>query len=125
MALSKGGKVASIVALSSLKSLHPVKFTFESPKGSTSKKNEEDNPICPSCKKGLSNSILTFCKPLSSLSPSYLGSSYDRLGMKPCGHVTCKTCTDTLVKPAGQCVECDAKLTGGDVIGLKREGELS
>jgi len=29
---------------------------------------------------------------------------------KPCGHVTCKTCTDTLVRPAAQCVVCDVSL---------------
>ena len=43
--------------------------------------------------------------------------------MKPCSHVTCKTCTDTLVRPAKQCVVCDKLLAEGDVLELKREGE--
>jgi len=43
--------------------------------------------------------------------------------MKPCSHVTCKTCTDTLVRPANQCVVCDKLLAEGDVLELKREGE--
>ena len=43
--------------------------------------------------------------------------------MKPCSHVTCKTCTDTLVRPANQCVLCDKLLVEGDVLELKREGE--
>lgn len=47
---------------------------------------------------------------------------------KPCAHVTCKTCTDTLVRPAKQCVVCDTPLkvdaTKGDIIELRREGEF-
>jgi zinc-RING finger domain len=42
--------------------------------------------------------------------------------MKPCSHVTCKTCTDTLVRPANQCVVCDKLLAEGDILELKREG---
>lgn len=42
--------------------------------------------------------------------------------MKGCSHVTCKTCTDTLVRPSNQCVECDKLLTEGDILELKREG---
>ena len=45
--------------------------------------------------------------------------------MKPCGHVTCKTCTDTLVKPAMQCIVCDVKLGDKDVIELTREGAVT
>ena len=42
--------------------------------------------------------------------------------MKPCGHVVCKTCTDSLVKPAKQCIQCDVKLGDKDIISLTREG---
>lgn len=42
--------------------------------------------------------------------------------MKPCGHVVCKTCTDTLVKPAMQCIQCDVQLADKDIIELTREG---
>ncbi len=42
--------------------------------------------------------------------------------MKPCGHIVCKTCTDTLVTPAKQCIVCDVKLGEKDVIALTREG---
>jgi len=42
--------------------------------------------------------------------------------MKPCGHVTCKACTDTLVRPAKQCIVCDKTLAKGDIIEFKREG---
>jgi hypothetical protein len=44
--------------------------------------------------------------------------------MKPCAHVTCKTCTDSLVRPAKQCVVCDKQLKEKDIIELKREGEV-
>ena len=44
--------------------------------------------------------------------------------MKPCGHVTCKTCTDTLVKPAKQCIVCDVQLGDKDIIDLAREGAI-
>ncbi|KAI0366517.1 hypothetical protein BV20DRAFT_1046107 [Pilatotrama ljubarskyi] len=66
-------------------------------------RDDERPPICPSCKKQLSNNTLMHV-------------------MKPCGHVTCKTCTDTLVKPAMQCIVCDVKLGDKDVIELTREG---
>ncbi|EMD36841.1 hypothetical protein CERSUDRAFT_114763 [Gelatoporia subvermispora B] len=102
------------------KNLIPVTFTFDTSSsnipsrsedsastGETSqeikKKEEEKDPMCPSCKKGFSNSVLMYL-------------------MKPCGHVTCKTCTDTLVKPAKQCIVCDSKLEDKDVISLMREG---
>lgn len=42
--------------------------------------------------------------------------------MKSCGHVVCKTCTDTLVKPAKQCIVCDAKVSEKEIIELTREG---
>ncbi|KAH9924987.1 uncharacterized protein BXZ73DRAFT_50170 [Epithele typhae] len=71
------------------------------PKGAT--REEEKPPICPSCKKQLSNNTLLHL-------------------MKPCGHVTCKTCTDTLVRPAKQCILCDVKLDKKDIIDLTREG---
>lgn len=41
---------------------------------------------------------------------------------KPCGHVTCKTCTDTLVRPDKQCIVCETKLKAKDIMELKREG---
>ena len=42
--------------------------------------------------------------------------------MKPCSHVVCKTCTDSLVRSAQQCVVCDHKLENSHIIELKREG---
>ncbi len=42
--------------------------------------------------------------------------------MKSCGHVTCKTCADTLVKPSKQCVVCDKVVAEKDIIPLAREG---
>jgi nitric oxide synthase-interacting protein len=44
------------------------------------------------------------------------------LVMKPCGHVACKTCTDTLVRLSGQCVACDHQLNMKDILELRREG---
>ncbi|CAL1710141.1 unnamed protein product [Somion occarium] len=104
------------------KNLIPIKFTYDTssnnrsaasvestPATTTSeeskaKKGEEPlNAICPSCKKGFSNSTLMFL-------------------MKPCGHVVCKTCTDSLAKPAKQCIQCDVKLADKDIISLTREG---
>ena len=42
--------------------------------------------------------------------------------MKPCGHVVCKTCTESLVKPSKQCIQCDKVLGDKDIILLTREG---
>ncbi|PFH51160.1 hypothetical protein AMATHDRAFT_143320 [Amanita thiersii Skay4041] len=71
--------------------------------GNNSKAKEDSEPMCPSCKKRLSNNILIYVT-------------------KPCGHVTCKTCTDTLVRPAKQCISCDTPLKEKEIIELKREG---
>ncbi|KIL66056.1 hypothetical protein M378DRAFT_186154 [Amanita muscaria Koide BX008] len=100
----------------SLKNLFSVKFTiFETnasssklsestpAEGSASKVKEDGEPMCPSCKKRLSNNSLIYV-------------------MKPCGHVTCKTCVDTLVRPSKQCIVCDTQLKDKDIIELKREG---
>jgi len=97
----------------SLKTLIPVKFTLYSSSSrseeSTAAEDESKvrkdapEPICPSCKKQLSNSVLIFLA-------------------KPCAHVTCKTCTDTLVRPAKQCIVCDTQLKEKDILELKREG---
>ncbi|KAI1786365.1 hypothetical protein LXA43DRAFT_898130, partial [Ganoderma leucocontextum] len=35
--------------------------------------------------------------------------------MKPCSHVTYKTCNDTLATPAKQCFVCNVKLGGEDI----------
>ncbi|ETW77515.1 hypothetical protein HETIRDRAFT_480192 [Heterobasidion irregulare TC 32-1] len=64
---------------------------------------EDGTAMCPACKKELSNSLHIFL-------------------MKPCAHVVCRTCTDTLVRPAMQCVVCDRELKPADVLELKREG---
>jgi nitric oxide synthase-interacting protein len=42
--------------------------------------------------------------------------------MKPCAHVTCKTCTDKLTRPSKQCTVCDQALGEKDIVELKREG---
>ena len=108
----------------------PVKFTLYSSssrsEGSTADEGESKvkkdvpEPICPSCKKQLSNSILIFRESSTStwrdLSLTYL------LVAKPCAHVTCKTCTDTLVRPAKQCIVCSTQLKEKDILELKREG---
>lgn len=99
------------------KNLIPVNFSFSSSgasssstpstpateNGDTSKRDESLDPICPSCKKTFSNNTLMFL-------------------MKPCGHVTCKTCHDSLVRPSKQCIECDKPLGDKDIIALAREG---
>lgn len=87
-----------------MKSLLPLEFSFHNGSGSsTTPTDDKQDPICPCCKKTLSNNSLIYF-------------------MKPCGHVVCKTCTDTLVKPALQCIVCDKQLKAEDVIELQREG---
>jgi nitric oxide synthase-interacting protein len=39
-----------------------------------------------------------------------------------CGHVVCKTCVDTVVKPQGRCCVCEAKLDREGIIPLGKEG---
>ncbi|KIK96878.1 hypothetical protein PAXRUDRAFT_32109 [Paxillus rubicundulus Ve08.2h10] len=97
-----------------LKSFTSVQFSFptsvsrseestpaETDKGK--KVEEPKDPICPSCKTNLSNNKLVFL-------------------MKACSHVVCKVCTDTLVRPAKQCIVCDRTLKDTDIVELKREG---
>ncbi|KIM41532.1 hypothetical protein M413DRAFT_445515 [Hebeloma cylindrosporum] len=111
--LCRGGGVGASHTVA-MKTLIPVKFTFYMPSSTSGSstaintnesntRKDEGDPICPSCKKRLSNSVMLFLS-------------------KPCAHVTCKTCTDTLVRPAMQCIVCDHKLKEKDIIELKREG---
>ncbi|KAF8639223.1 hypothetical protein AX17_001708 [Amanita inopinata Kibby_2008] len=79
------------------------KSTESTPVEGSSKAKEEAEPMCPSCKKRLSNNLLVFA-------------------MKPCGHVTCKTCVETLIRPSMQCIVCDVQLKDKDIVELKREG---
>ncbi|TDL27735.1 hypothetical protein BD410DRAFT_713503 [Rickenella mellea] len=88
----------------SLKSLTPVTFTFPNgPSDSKDSKTDDKSAMCPSCKKDFSNSVIMFL-------------------MKPCTHVVCKTCTETLVRPSSQCVVCDTPVDKKDQIELRREG---
>lgn len=106
----RGGNPPHPIAM---KNLIPVKFTFFNAGGGSSRsvdstpadgsRKEDPDPMCPSCKKKLSNNSLMYL-------------------MKPCAHVTCKTCTETLVRPAKQCVVCDKLLKEKDIVELKREG---
>ncbi|KAH8112919.1 hypothetical protein DFH11DRAFT_1857693 [Phellopilus nigrolimitatus] len=97
----KSGKDAHEI---SLKSLVPVEFTY--PKDlPPDVKNAADrrDAICPSCKKGLSNSNIMFL-------------------LTSCSHIVCKTCTETLVRPSSQCVVCDKEAPTEKIVELKREG---
>ncbi|KAG8902816.1 hypothetical protein FRB99_004083 [Tulasnella sp. 403] len=104
-----------------LKSLVPVEFTFDNssqPSASTSSTptpgassssstvnatTDSKRAICPSCKKVISNSAIAFL-------------------IRSCSHVICKTCTETLVQPASQCIVCDKKAKKKDIVELQREG---
>ncbi|CAE6446371.1 unnamed protein product [Rhizoctonia solani] len=87
-----------------LKGLIPVEFTTNSNGESTSAPPKDNlECICPSCKKTLNLGVMFL--------------------MRPCSHVLCKTCTDTLITPNKQCVVCDSALPNPkDVIQLSREG---
>ncbi|EJD01934.1 uncharacterized protein FOMMEDRAFT_141151 [Fomitiporia mediterranea MF3/22] len=97
----RGGQEAHEI---SLKSLVPVTFTYpkELPPDVRNPADRHD-AICPSCKKGFSNSTIMFL-------------------MTSCSHVVCKTCTDTLVRPAAQCVVCDSPTPKDKIVEMKREG---
>ncbi|KAJ7127189.1 hypothetical protein C8R44DRAFT_874258 [Mycena epipterygia] len=112
-----------------LKDLTPVKFSYHTEGAGTKEGKDPGEAVCPSCMKKLSNNVIMFL-------------------MKPCKHVVCRTCTDTLVRPSTTlssssassplkeesssqkvseeethaCVVCDAKLKKKDIIELKREG---
>ncbi|KAJ7475653.1 hypothetical protein FB451DRAFT_1244150 [Mycena latifolia] len=116
-----------------LKDLIPVKFTYHTEGKEVAGVKEGKDPgeaVCPSCMKKLSNNVIMFL-------------------MKPCAHVVCRTCTETLVRPppsgtaaspnsksqkddggsrkdTGEeghvCIVCDTQLKKKDVIELKREG---
>ncbi|KAJ7674159.1 hypothetical protein B0H17DRAFT_161175 [Mycena rosella] len=66
-----------------LKDLIPVKFSYhtEGKEGAGAKESKDPGEaVCPSCMKKLSNNVIMFL-------------------MKPCAHVICRTCTETLVRP--------------------------
>jgi len=100
----------------SLKSLTVVNFRIVSDAGrsstqSASASNSAVGDIeytCPSCRKTLSNNVASYV-------------------LKPCGHVLCNVCVDSLVKKSSpqQCAHCDTKLLSEKkkpIVELKREG---
>ncbi|CAD6565619.1 MAG: hypothetical protein CYPHOPRED_005880, partial [Cyphobasidiales sp. Tagirdzhanova-0007] len=63
---------------------------------------------CPTCRRTLSNNVASYV-------------------LKPCGHVLCNVCVETLVKASSpqQCAYCDTKLLSEKkkpIVALKREG---
>lgn len=112
-----------------LKTLFPVKFTqytSSAGPGSISSEGlmkEDTETMCPSCKKRLSNNILLF-RAFSFFLFRASVVLHVPLVSKSCGHVICKTCTDTLVRPAKQCLVCEMVVKEKDIIELKREGCL-
>lgn len=100
-----------------MKNLIPVKFTFE-----TSSNPDSQEAMCPSCKKVLSNNTLIYRMSILMLSFMYTY-NFHLVVAKPCAHVTCKTCTDTLVRPAKQCVVCDTPLKLGDDVHAGKDGK--
>lgn len=87
---------------------------------------EGENPICPSCRKQLTNSSRIFREcPYQTIGlsiPLLIVISV----MKPCFHVICKTCLDELVHSSKQCVVCDNEVKANvDILELKREGPKS
>ena len=109
----------------------PVKFTLYSSSSRSEESTPAENeskvkmdvpePICPSCKKHLSNSVLIFRESTTASNLVWIFLTY-LIVAKPCAHVTCKTCTDTLVRPAKQCIVCSTQLKEKDILELKREG---
>jgi len=111
------------------KTLLPVQLTYSGPKQNT--------PTCPSCTKELSNATSSFL--LSSRKPASSATDPADNGDEPpakkkkkgkkdeapyvCGHVVCKNCAETIVKPSGRCCVCEAEVDATGLIALGKEGE--
>ena len=98
-------------------------------------------PHCPSCARELSNSNASYL--LSSRSPAGAAESESARPAKKakkekkenqkekdaapyvCGHVVCKTCVDTIVKPAKRCCVCEAGVGEAGMIPVGKEGEAA
>lgn len=114
----------------SLKGLLPVVMRY--PPGS----REGGKPACPSCQKELSNAtgavLLSSREPAGEDEKEANGEGprkkakkdkKEKLAPAVCGHVVCKTCADTVVKPVGRCCVCEARVAPDDMIPLGVEGE--
>lgn len=95
---------------------------LETNNGKQNSKYDETDKVCPSCKKGLSNNKLLYC--MSYNFTSFVSIFISSIVMKPCSHVVCKTCFDSLVQQGEQCVVCEKKLKKTDMLQLNREGVL-
>ncbi len=88
-------------------------------------------PICPSCSRELSNAtpsiLLTSRSPLSTAADDQPKVKKAKKGKEKdelvCGHVVCKTCAETIVKPSGRCSVCEAGIGEGGMIPLGKEGQ--
>lgn len=122
-------KVSQDGAYDSRKTLLPVQLTYSGPKQTT--------PTCPSCTKELSNATSSFL--LSSRKPAVGPDSAPTDDEPPkkkkkskkddapyvCGHVVCKNCADTIVKPTNRCCVCEAEVEASGLIALGKEGEFA
>ena len=114
------------------KTLLPVILHYPTPKSTT--------PTCPSCTKELSNASSSIL--LSSRKPAVPASDETKTngeadeppakkkkkGKKDeapfvCGHVVCKTCAETIVKPSGRCCVCEAEVDEAGRIPVGKEGQ--
>ncbi|KAF7316958.1 RING-type domain-containing protein [Mycena chlorophos] len=90
-----------------LKDLTPVKFTFFR-EGKEVDKDAKDpgEAVCQPCMKKLSNNVVMFL-------------------MKPCSHVVCRTCKETLMTTGDKCacIVCEKPLKQKEILELYREGK--
>jgi nitric oxide synthase-interacting protein len=115
------------------KNLRPVVFTY--PPGS---KEKEGKPTCPSCTKELTNAsgAVLLASRVSAPAPTENGDrdeparkkskkdkKKDKDTVAVCGHVVCRACANTLVRPAHRCCVCEASVEDKDILELGKEGE--
>lgn len=126
--------VGGLAHPTSRKGLLPVIFSYPDAKRS--------KPSCPSCTKELSNAtgaVLLSSRKVTdtdtgdaaaaATEPSAKKSKKNKKSKKDdgeavCGHVVCKTCADTMVKPAKRCCVCEEPVEESGMLALGREGEL-
>ncbi|CEO97009.1 RING-type domain-containing protein [Plasmodiophora brassicae] len=71
--------------------LCPVRFTDRCDADTGQTGDDSCRYMCPSCRRNLTPTIRT-------------------VWARPCGHVVCKTCFETLVKPERKCVSCGERV---------------
>jgi nitric oxide synthase-interacting protein len=94
-------------------------LSSRSPASASAKANGHDEPVPES---GAGADADADGRPAKKAKKAKADKSKDKEAPYVCGHVVCKTCVDTIVRPAKRCCVCEAEVLEEGLIPVGKEG---